>query len=414
MHDNVTDLELDALRRTVEAMLPGFLSDLERLVNVDCGSYSKEGVDEIGRWLAMQLESLGASVEIDINDDYGDTVVGVLHGGGSTEALVVGHLDTVFPDGTVAQRPYTTSDGRAYGPGVDDMKAGLLAGLYALRALRALAVGQGDWLPFTRLVFIGNPDEEIGSPVSTPVITRHAESADVALVLESARENGDIVSARKGIGDFRLHLIGRAAHAGVEPEKGRSAVVEAAHKTLALTALNGRWPGVTFNVGVVHGGTRPNVVAEECELHVDVRAPTRADMEAAEAAIRAISDKTTVPDVTCTVERRHRWWPMEKSESTAALADAAIGLAGRLGFDLRDAATGGASDANTTSGMGVPTLDGLGPIGGADHAPGEYVELDSIVPRVTLLAGLLLSIGRGGVPRSGAPESARMGLAAER
>jgi glutamate carboxypeptidase len=394
MHTSVTDAELARLRDAVDGLLPSFLADLERLVNVDCGSYSKSGVDEIGRWFAGQLDVLGASVEIDANETLGDCVSGVFHGSGAGTVLVIGHLDTVFPDGTVAERPYSVSGGRAYGPGVDDMKAGLLAGLYALRAMKSVASDDADWLPWDRLVFVGNPDEEICSPVSTPVIRRFAETADVAFVLESARENGDIVSARKGIADYRLRIHGRAAHAGVEPHKGRSAIVEAAHKTLALTALNGRWPGVTVNVGVVEGGTRPNVVAEECELQIDVRAVTRADMEAAEDAIRDIAESSTVPDVTCEVERRQGWFPMEKSPANAELADAAIALGGRLGFELRDAATGGASDANTTSAMGVPTLDGLGPVGGADHAPGEYVELDSIVPRVTLLAALLLSAGR--------------------
>ncbi len=394
MHSNVTDSELTSLRNLVQSLLPDFMTDLERLVNVDCGSYSKDGVDEIGRWFAAQLSDLGAAVEIEANTEFGDTVVGLVEGSGVGEALLIGHLDTVFPDGTVAERPFSTSDGRAFGPGVDDMKAGLLTGVYALRVLRTLPSNATGWLPFRRLMFIGNPDEEIGSPVSTPVIRRYAETADVALVLESARENGDIVSARKGIADYRLHLAGRAAHAGVEPEKGRSAILEAAHKTLALHALNGRWPGVTVNVGVISGGTRPNVVAESCEMQVDLRATSRADMEAAEAAINEIAMAVTVADVTCVAERRHRWWPMEKSEPTATLADAAIAFARRLGFELQDAATGGASDANTTSGMGVPTLDGLGPVGGADHAPGEYVEIDSIVPRVTLVAALLLSAGR--------------------
>ena len=394
MHLSVSDAELAALREKVQAMLPGFMADLERLVNIDCGSYSKAGVDEIGTWLADALAELGAAVEIGANETLGDTVVGVLEGGGVGQALMVGHLDTVFPDGTVAKRPFATRDGRAYGPGADDMKAGLLAGLYALRALRQLGDGERGWLPFRRLVFVGNPDEEIGSPASTPLIRQHAEESDLALVLESARENGDIVSARKGIADYRLQLTGRAAHAGVEPEKGRSAIVEAAHKILALTALTGRWPGVTVNVGVIKGGIRPNVVAESCALQVDLRATDRATMEAAEAAIREIADASTVADVSCTIERRHRWWPMEKTEPTAHLAETAIAIAHRLGFDLCDAATGGASDANTTSGMGVPTLDGLGPVGGADHAPGEYVEIDSIVPRVTLLAALLLSAGR--------------------
>jgi glutamate carboxypeptidase len=389
----VTDSQLSDLRAALGASQADYLADLERLVNIDCGTYTKAGVDEVGRWVATQLRELGASVEVVTNETLGDTLVCVLEGRGNRSGLVVGHLDTVFPDGTVAERPFRIDDGRAYGPGVDDMKGGLLAGLYALRALRSTRGGgaPANWLPYARLTFVFNSDEELGSPSSTPIIERAAADADVALVLESARENGDIVSARKGIADYRLTVTGRAAHAGVEPEKGRSATLEAAHKTLALHALNGRWPGVTVNVGVLHGGSRTNVVAETCSLDVDLRATSLTNLEAAEAAIREIASNATVPDTTCAIERFHHWAPMEKTVEVAALADLAISLAGRIGFPLRDAATGGASDANTTSGMGVPSLDGLGPVGGADHAPGEYLEIDSIVPRTTLFAALLLA-----------------------
>ncbi|HEY7023452.1 MAG TPA: M20 family metallopeptidase [Candidatus Limnocylindrales bacterium] len=393
---SVTDSELDQLRSFITAQLPAYLADLERLVNIDCGTYNKKGVDEVGSWFRAQMESMGADVTVDHNADLGDTVVCGLEGeGGGDHALLIGHLDTVFDDGTAAERPFSTANGRAYGPGVNDMKAGLLTGLYAVRALQAMGP-----LPFARVTYLANPDEEIGSPASTPVIREMAEHVDVCFVLESARDNGDIVSARKGIADFIVQIEGRAAHAGVEPEKGRSAILEAAHKTLALTALNGRWPGVTVNVGTVSGGTRPNVIAERCELEIDLRAPTRADMETAEAEITAIAMSNTVPEVVTTVTRRHWWWPMEKGDATAALALSAQSLAARLGFELHDAATGGASDANTTSGMGVPTLDGLGPVGGADHAPGEYTEIDSIVPRTVLLAALMLTASREGPRRT--------------
>lgn len=387
----ISDAELEQLARFVAGARDDFIADLERLVNIDCGSYTKAGVDEVGRWVGEQLADLGAEVSVEHNDDLGNTVVGVWQtdGADGRRVLLIGHMDTVFPEGTAAERPFSTRDGRAHGPGVTDMKGGLLAGLYALRALREL----GEW-PFSRLVFIANPDEEIGSPASGPVIRREAAESDVALVLECARANGDIVSARKGVVDLVLRLGGRAAHAGVEPEKGRSAVLEAAHKTVALHALNGRWPGMTVNVGVLSGGTRPNVVAESAELHVDLRATSRATMEKAEAAVREICASSTVADVSCEMEARGRHWPMEKSAATARLVQHAVALAGRLGFELNDAATGGASDANTTAGMGLATLDGLGPVGGLDHSPGEYLELDSIVPRTTLLAALLLAVGR--------------------
>ncbi len=368
-------------------------------MNIDCGSYTKAGLDAVAGWMAAALAALGAQVERrpDPTGRLGDTVVATFEGrAAGPRALLIGHMDTVFEPGTAAARPFRIEDGRAYGPGVTDMKSGLLAGLHALSALRVTAADGADWLPFGRLVFIANPDEEIGSPSSTPHIRAAALESDVAFVLECARANGDLVSARKGIVDLRLLIHGRAAHAGVEPEKGRNAILVAAHQAIALQALNGRWPGVTANVGVVRGGTRPNVVPETAVLEVDLRSPSRADLEAAEAEVRAIAAANHVPDVTTTVEEMGRHWPMEKLPGTARLVEHAAALAMRLGFSLRDAATGGASDANTTAGLGVPTLDGLGPVGGDDHAPGEYVEVSSIVPRTTLLALLLLAVGRDG------------------
>lgn len=371
--------------------LPAYLADLEHLVDIDCGSYTKAGVDEVGRWVQQAFRDLGADVRVIANPDHGDTVVGIVEGPASAGQglLLIGHMDTVFDPGTVAERPFRIQGGRALGPGVSDMKGGLLAGLYALRILRDLGP-----LPFERIVFVSNPDEEIGSPMSTPVIRKHAATVDVALVMEGARANGDIVSSRKGIADFELRIQGRAAHAGVEPEKGRSAILEAAHKIVALHALNGRWPGVTVNAGVVRGGTRPNVVAPDTIIQVDLRAVQRQTLEEAEAAIRAIASSSTVPDTTCEVSLMGRFWPMEKLARSGRLVDHAVAVAGDLGFPLRDAATGGASDANTTAGMGVPSIDGLGPIGGSDHSPAEYLEVDSIVPRTVLLAGLILALGR--------------------
>jgi len=393
----ITDDELRGLEATMRRFEGSFRADLARLVNIDCGTYTKSGVDQVAAFVAERMRDLGADVRTVTNADYGDIVVGTFRGAGSLNALAIGHMDTVFDEGTVAERPYTVRDGRAHGPGTDDMKGGLLAALYALQSIRDATGGssRSSWLPFRTLTFVANPDEEIGSPTSTPVIREAAAGADVAFVLEAARENGNIVSARKGIGDFIVTLHGRAAHAGVEPHKGRSAIVEAAHKTLALAALNGRWPGVTVNVGVVHGGTRPNVVAEQCQIEIDLRGTTAAEMAEAEAAIRAIAAETTVPDVTAVVERKHFWPPFEKGAGTAALADLAIELGRRLGLEFTDQSTGGASDANTTSGLGVPTLDGLGPVGGNAHSAEEYLELDSIVPRTTLLAALLLSAARG-------------------
>ncbi|MGH2512573.1 MAG: M20 family metallopeptidase [Candidatus Limnocylindrales bacterium] len=408
--------EIDRLRQVIEAGLPAYLDDLAGLVNIDCGSYTKAGVDAVGAWTAAFLERLGAHVEVHPHATLGNTVVGTFAGrSGGPRILLIGHLDTVFPEGTAAARPFRIEAGVAYGPGVTDMKSGLLAGLYALQALIAPGRDRGagrrgtadrsprelpSELPFERLVFVANPDEEIGSISSTPIIRELALVSDVCFVLECARANGDVVSARKGTVDLRLTIHGRAAHAGVEPDKGRNAILAAAHLVVELQALNGRWPGVTVNVGVIRGGSRPNVVAEEAVLDVDLRATTREQLEHAEAALRARAATTRVPDTSVSVEEMARHWPMEKLERSGRLVDHARAVAAELGFELADAATGGASDANTTAGLGVPSLDGLGPIGGNDHSPAEYLEVDSIVPRTTLLAGLLLAVGRDPVVSS--------------
>ena len=392
----ITQAELDGLHAAIRAGEAAYLADLERLVNVDCGSYTPAGVDEIGRFVAAFMAADGASVEVrpDPAGRFGATVIGTWGGDLGTpdgpRAVLIGHMDTVFDPGTAAERPFAIdAEGIARGPGVTDMKSGLLAGLHAIRALRAAGP-----LPFERLTFVANPDEEIGSPTSTPHIRAIAAESDVCLVLECARANGDIVSARKGIVDARVTITGRAAHAGVEPEKGRSAVLAAADLVTRLHALNGRWDGVTVNVGVIGGGTRPNVVAERCTFEVDLRAVRRADLQAAEAAIRTELETLAVPDTTAELTEMARWWPMEKLERSGRLVEHAQAIATRLGFSVRDTATGGASDANTTSGMGVASLDGLGPIGGMDHSPAEYLEVASIVPRTTLVAGLLVAIGR--------------------
>jgi glutamate carboxypeptidase len=381
-----------ALSRIVESRLPRFLAELEQLVNIDCGSYTPDGVNRVADFVTDALRSLGATVERTPHEpepaqsQLGDLVVGRLEGEGP-RLLLVGHMDTVFDPGTAAERPYRSEGGRAFGPGVTDMKAGLLAGLHAIGALQEAGERPS-------VTFVANPDEEIGSRFSTPVIRSLAPEHDAVLVLECARANGDIVSARKGIADYHVTITGRAAHAGVEPEKGRSAILEAAHQVIALHALNGRWPTVTVNAGVIHGGTRPNVVPESCSLEVDLRAATVDAFEAAATEIERLASAPTVSGVSVSVARTAGHPPMERTDASARLVAVAVEVAGELGFELRDAATGGASDANTTAALGVPTLDGLGPVGGDDHSVDEWLDLDSVAPRTALLAELMSRIGQ--------------------
>jgi glutamate carboxypeptidase len=380
-----------SLQEAVEARLPRYLAELKALVNIDCGSYTPAGINRVADRVTTSLAELGASVERIPHHpaagerQLGDLVIGHLDGDGPRR-LLIGHMDTVFDEGTTAERPYRVDGDRALGPGASDMKGGLLAGLHALAALQEC----GDRPAVT---VIANPDEEIGSIFSAAHIRRLAPEHDVTLVLECARASGAIVSARKGIADLVLTFTGRAAHAGVEPEKGRSAILAAAQQVVALHALNGRWPDVTLNAGVIAGGTRTNVVPAECRVQLDLRAATADAFDQARAEVERLAATSPIEGVVTHLREQAVHRPMEKSPATARLAGLAIAIAGELGFALTDAATGGASDANTTAGLGVPTLDGLGPIGGDDHSADEWLDLASVVPRTTLLATLIARVG---------------------
>jgi glutamate carboxypeptidase len=380
-----------SLHEAVEARLSRYLAELEALVNIDCGSFTPAGVNRVADLVAAALAELGATVERILHApaagerQLGDLIIGHLPGDGPRR-LLIGHMDTVFDEGTAAERPYKVEADRAMGPGASDMKGGLLSGLHALAALHATGERPA-------VTFVANPDEEIGSIFSGAHIRRLAPAHDVSLVLECARASGAIVSARKGIADLELTFTGRAAHAGVEPEKGRSAILAAARQVVALHQLNGRWPDVTLNAGVIAGGTRPNVVPAECRVQLDLRAATADAFDAARAEVQRLAEDSPVEGVTSSVRELASHRPMEKTPATARLAELALTIAGELGFALTDAATGGASDANTTAGLGVPTLDGLGPIGGDDHSADEWLDLASVVPRTTLLATLIARVG---------------------
>jgi glutamate carboxypeptidase len=383
-------MHAQSLRELAASRYGAFVTELEQMVNVDCGSYTPAGVNEIADLCQARMLALGFKVDrrphvpVGGEPQLGDLLIGTLDGAGGSNVLLVGHMDTVFDEGTVKERPFRIEGDVARGPGVSDMKGGLLTGFHAVEVLQEAGFDR-----FGRITYVCNPDEEIGSPLSGPVIRELAPAHDAAFVLEGARANGDIVSARKGITDYAIEFVGRAAHAGVEPEKGANAVLAAARATVALQALNGRWPGVTVNVGVARGGTRTNVVPERCLLQVDLRSPELDTLERAEAEIERLCVDHGVEGVVARVEGNGWHRPMEKKQGGARLASFAIEIAAELGFELRDAATGGASDANTTSAAGTPTLDGLGPIGGDDHAPAEWLDLSSVVPRVALLAALI-------------------------
>jgi glutamate carboxypeptidase len=297
-------------------------------------------------------------------------------------------MDTVFDDGAAAERPFSLSGSLAHGPGVSDDKGGMVAGLAALEILARAGVED-----YAELVFLATPDEEIGSPTSRPVTRRAAEGAHYALALECARENGDLVIARKGVADFRLTVTGRAAHAGIEPERGANAALAAAHLVIAIQALNGSWEGVTLNVGVVRAGSRFNIVCPDAELLVEIRSATDAGMRDATAALQEAAARPVVPGTRVTVEELESCPPMEDTDASRRMFDRAKGIGVRLGLSFGATATGGVGDANTIAGTGVPTLDGLGPVGGADHTPEEWLDVSTVPVRVALLASLIADLG---------------------
>lgn len=379
--------QLRLIQSWIEDHLPDYLDNLGELVNVDCGTSNKSGVDHVGRLFRGYLQGAGFELTEFPLAQYGDCCLATYHGTGKARILLMGHLDTVYPEGTAAARPMRFDNRHILGPGVCDMKAGLLSGLYAIRALQ-----QVEFKDFTQIDFFLNTDEEIGSLASHPLYQPIAALADAALVVESARMNGDIVSARKGDGTYRIQVRGRQAHAGVEIEKGANAIVELTHCIQAVSALNGGQPGTTVNVGLVGGGIRTNVVPDEAWAEFDVRFVTVADGQAIHRAFQQIASQPHIPgthiEITGGIEKN----PMEKTAASTYLVDLIQGVGKQLGLSFQDVQTGGTSDGNYVSEMGIPTLDGLGPIGGLDHSPSEYLDMDSIVVRTALLAGLITEI----------------------
>lgn len=297
--------------------------------------------------------------------------------------LLLGHCDTVWDLGTLEKMPFLVRQGKVYGPGCYDMKAGLVLLIFAIEAIQA-----AELRPTVAPVIFINSDEEIGSHESTKHIKRLAQNADRALVLEpSLGPTGKLKTARKGVGRFTIRVIGRAAHAGLEPEKGASAILELSFVIQKLFALNNPEAGITVNVGTIDGGIRSNVVAPESQAEVDVRVLHQDDAKQIEAAILGL--QPTIPGTQLLIEGRIGRPPMERTPRNRVLWHMAQIAAADLGLDLDEGTAGGGSDGNTTS-LYTPTLDGLGPVGEDAHAPGEMIYLEQMVERSALLARLLL------------------------
>ncbi len=373
-----------------EQLMDAYLDDLKTIVNIDSGTFTKAGVDRVAAYLQERFQGLGFSTRFEQQEHYGDHLVATHQGDapGGPRILLIGHIDTVLPDGEAGRRPFAISrrDGAriATGPGILDMKSGVLIGMYALHLLI-----EGQQANYSQVTFICNSDEEIGSPSSRPLIQQLAQQADAVLVLEPGRAQGTIVSSRKGCGQYRVEVHGLSAHAGVEPQRGRNAILELSYQVQKMQALNGTIPGATLSVGIIRGGERTNVVPDYAYFDMDVRVADQASLKALEEAMRQVTYQNKLAGTRITLSGSLLCQPFECNQHNEQLVALAKEAGRELGVKIQDVGSGGASDANTTAAMAIPTLDGLGAGGGLAHNPGEYIELDYLPTRIALAAGLI-------------------------
>ena len=360
---------------------PWLLETLEALVTAESPSTDKAALDRCGALLARRLDALGATVERLTRPDAGDHIVARFGAAADRPVLLLGHFDTVWAVGQLQRMPYRVDDGRLYGPGVFDMKAGIAVAMLAVRLVRELLPQRPP------VTMIWTTDEEIGSRTSRSAIEEEARRSRAVLVLEPSLPGGAVKTQRKGCGDFELTVHGIAAHAGIEPGKGANAIHELAHQVVAIAALQDPTRGISVNVNVASGGTRTNVVADRATASIDVRVPSAEDARRVESALRALEPRTagTRLELSGGFGRP----PLERTAEVARLYALAREVAAESGVDLQEGGTGGGSDGNFTAALGVPTLDGLGPRGDGAHALHEHVIVADLAWRAAFLAGLV-------------------------
>ncbi len=361
------------------------LQRLELLVNIDSGTCQIDGINAIISHLEQWLSDIGFTVTVHNSTSYGNNLVARRIGKGHLRLLLVGHVDTVYPPGAATVQPFHVKDGIAYGPGVIDMKSGDVMGLYTLQALI-----ESGFEEYKELIFVFNNDEEVGSTGSAPLLREIARHVDVGLVLESSRSIEIVTRARKGAEKYELEVVGVPAHSGAEPNRGRSAVIELAHKMIAIHHLNSVFPGVTFNVTRISSSELLNVVPDSARCHISVRAFNQRGLDHAATALDQIAAGCSIPGTHTRLTRIRGRAAYEATPQVLRLVEIAQSEAKGLGIDLISEAKGGVSDANLLMEVGVPTLDSLGPVGGGMHDLNrEHLRVDSIPLRSALLAGLI-------------------------
>ena len=376
-------IDLNRVLEFCVAERPWVVETTTALARLESPTSDKSAVDRCGAELIARLTEIGAAVEPIPNEVAGDHLRATI-GEGSAQLLMLGHFDTVWPIGQVDRMPVVEEDGRLRGPGVYDMKAGIAIAMLAIRALRSQ-----DALARQRIVVLLTSDEERGSLTSRVLVEQEARRSDAVLVLEPSLPGGALKTGRKGAGEFHLEVRGVAAHAGIEPEKGASAIHELARQVVALEAL--RDSGVSVNVGLVEGGSRPNVVAQQAQCIIDVRVSTAAERARVEHMFHRLTPALRGTSVQ--VRGGFSRPPLERTEAGVRLYQIAREVAAELGHELGEGSTGGGSDGNLTAALGVPTLDGLGAVGAGAHALHEHVEIGELPWRAALVAGLVHRLG---------------------
>ena len=365
---------------------------LEHVVNLDSPSFEKELTDKVARTFAGRAEEFGFSVEYDPQTEHGDNVVARLvpdvpEDERTGAILIVGHMDTVFGPGETERRPFRRENGRAYGPGIFDMKTGIVVALYAVAAARDLA---DVWR--TPITCIFNSDEEPGSPRSRDVILREAPKHDLAFIMEpgtGTKEEPLLTVGRKGVGILNVRVDGAPAHAGVEPELGINSIVDMANRIIDIASLADAAVGTSVTVGTARGGTHPYVVPETTEISIDSRVPTLDEQQRVLDGLEEIVAKEYVSGAKAVLSGGFHRPPFEPSETSLAVADQLIRISRTIGYELGTGSTGGASDGNLTQSAGVPTVDGMGAHGAHAHSHLEYIEAESVPRKTELLAAFL-------------------------
>jgi glutamate carboxypeptidase len=386
----ISDTLVRELKSLFEARQPGIEALIQALVEIESPSGDEVGSKAVVDLLAETAGRLACVDSIERVDvpNFGQHLVikafqSLAEAG---QILFVGHTDTVHARGSVAERPWRCEDGKAYGPGVFDMKASCVVVLEVLRALSEM-----DLTPSRAITIALTCDEEVGSASGWPLLERVAKSQPTswALVLEPPASGGRVKTGRKGTGIFAIKVHGKAAHAGLEPEKGASAILELARQTERIHSVNGSGSGITLNVGVMRGGTRSNVVAAEAEAEIDVRFSTEAESQEVERFLTSLQpiDERTKVFVSGGINRP----PMERTAAVIEMFERARRIGAMFDYEVGEAQVGGASDGNFLAALGIPVLDGLGVKGDGAHAVHEHIELDDIPRRAALLAGLIAS-----------------------